>query len=113
MRVVAFIVLLFIGLPHPGLGQDLRLPNKQGSIKFAVIGDSGEPGPGQQAVAQQMVQWRTKFPFTFTLMMGDNLYGTERAGDYEKKFAVPYKALLDGGVKFYASLGNHDDPGQI
>ena len=25
---------------------------------------------------------------------------------------MPYKALLDDGVKFYASLGNHDDPTQ-
>jgi hypothetical protein len=46
-------------------------------------------------------------------MMGDNLYGTETAGDYEKKFALPYKALLDSGVKFYAALGNHDDAAQI
>jgi predicted phosphodiesterase len=113
MRVATLIVLLFVGLPLQGLGQDLRLPNKAGSVKFAVIGDSGEPGVGQVAVARQMASWRTKYPFTFTLMLGDNLYGTERAGDYEKKFALPYKALLDGGVKFYAALGNHDDAGQI
>ena len=24
------------------------------------------------------------------------------------KFELPYKPLLDAGVKFYASLGNHD-----
>jgi len=30
----------------------------------------------------------------------------------QKKFEVPYKPLLDGGVKFYASLGNHDDANQ-
>ena len=29
----------------------------------------------------------------------------------KRKFELPYKALLDGGVKFYASLGNHDDRG--
>jgi hypothetical protein len=45
-------------------------------------------------------------------MLGDNLYGRERAKDYEKKFERPYKALLDQGVKFYASLGNHDNPDQ-
>ena len=28
--------------------------------------------------------------------------------DFELKFETPYKPLLDGGVKFYASLGNHD-----
>ena len=28
--------------------------------------------------------------------------------DFKKKFEMPYKPLLDAGVKFYASLGNHD-----
>ena len=30
--------------------------------------------------------------------------------DYEQKFEHPYKALLDAGIKFYAALGNHDNP---
>ena len=92
---------------------DLRLPNKAGSLKFAVIGDSGEPGSGQTGVASQMAKWRGRFPFELVLMMGDNLYGTERPRDYEKKFAAPYKPIIDAGAKFYASLGNHDDAGQI
>ena len=45
-------------------------------------------------------------------MLGDNLYGKERPGDYADKFERPYKTLLDAGVKFYAALGNHDDPPQ-
>jgi predicted phosphodiesterase len=45
-------------------------------------------------------------------MLGDNLYGGEKPIDFVKKFETPYKALLDDGVKFYASLGNHDDPTQ-
>jgi 3',5'-cyclic AMP phosphodiesterase CpdA len=45
-------------------------------------------------------------------MNGDNLYGGNSAKDYDKKFELPYKLLLDGGVKFYASLGNHDDPSE-
>ena len=60
-----------------------------------------------------MGAWRTRFPFEFVLMMGDNLYGSERATDYQRKFELPYKPLLDAGVKFYAALGNHDDDGQI
>ena len=32
---------------------------------------------------------------------------------YERKFSIPYKPLIDAGVKFYAALGNHDDDGQI
>jgi hypothetical protein len=42
-------------------------------------------------------------------MAGDNMYGSERARDFEKKFEIPFKPLLDAKVKFYASLGNHDD----
>jgi 3',5'-cyclic AMP phosphodiesterase CpdA len=113
MPRAVIVLLLLIGLPLPGVSQQLRLPNKAGSLKFAVIGDTGQPGRGQTGVAQQMLAWRSRFPFELALMTGDNLYGSERPGDYEKKFAVPYKALLDAGVEFYASLGNHDDDGQI
>src|SRR4029453_12756205 len=45
-------------------------------------------------------------------MVGDNIYGGNAAKDYDKKFAIPYKPLLDGGIKFYAALGNHDDPSE-
>ncbi len=48
------------------------------------------------------------FPFELVALVGDNIYGSERPQDYRKKFEIPYKALLDAGVKFYASLGNHD-----
>jgi 3',5'-cyclic AMP phosphodiesterase CpdA len=42
-------------------------------------------------------------------MLGDNIYGGQKPEDFVRKFETPYKPLLDGGVKFYASLGNHDD----
>jgi hypothetical protein len=108
----AFILALVLTLPLTAVAQELRLPNKEGSLKFAVIGDSGEPGTGQTAIARQMNVWRSRYPYKFVLMTGDNLYGAERARDYERKFSLPYKALLDAGVQFYASLGNHDDDGQ-
>ena len=111
-RAFAVTVLLLVALPALAAAQDLRLPNKPGSLKFAVIGDSGEPGSGQKAIAKQMDAWRGRFPYEFVLMTGDNLYGTERPRDYRNKFEIPYKAVLDAGVKFYAALGNHDDDGQ-
>ncbi len=52
------------------------------------------------------------FPFEFVLMVGDNLYGSERPQDFTRKFELPYKTLLDAQIQFYASLGNHDDPNQ-
>ena len=111
-RVTLLIVLLFVALAGGLAAQELRLPNKDGSVKFAVIGDGGTGGSGQKAVANQMAAFRNKFKFEFAILLGDNLYGSERPGDYRNKFEIPYKALIDGGVKFYASLGNHDDPGQ-
>ena len=96
--------------PAPGA---LALPVTQGSVRFAVIGDSGRGDRWQQEVADQMVAWRARFPFTFVLMLGDNIYGTSTPHDYELKFERPYKALLDAGVVFRAAIGNHDDPAEI
>ena len=90
----------------------IALPNREGSVRFAVIGDSGTGGGAQREVAEQIAAAHARFPFEFAIMLGDNLYGREREGDYESKFERPYKPLLDAGVKFYASLGNHDEPDQ-
>ena len=59
-----------------------------------------------------MAECRQKFPFDFALMLGDNIYGTQTPADFQRKFEEPYKALLGAGVKFYAALGNHDDPNE-
>jgi predicted phosphodiesterase len=90
----------------------VTLPNKEDSVRFAVIGDTGTGGSAQIEVAKQLAAHRSAFPFEFALMLGDNLYGSERPSDYKNKFEIPYKPLLDAGVKFYAALGNHDDPSQ-
>ncbi|MGH9791231.1 MAG: metallophosphoesterase family protein [Candidatus Acidiferrales bacterium] len=94
--------------PPPGI----TLPKNDGSVRFAIIGDSGTGGHQQYEVARQMAAAHAVFPFEFVLMMGDNLYGDEDPEDYARKFEQPYKPLLDAGVKFYASLGNHDEPDQ-
>lgn len=88
--------------------QDLRLPNAADSVKFAVIGDSGTGDPPQFDVASQMAKFHGVFRFDRVIMLGDNIYGGQGASDLDQKFAQPYKALLDAGVNFYASLGNHD-----
>jgi len=90
--------------------QEFALPSVAGSVKFAVIGDSGSGDREQYEVANQMARFHAKFPFDLVIMLGDNIYGGQGAQDLVKKFSQPYKALLDQGVKFYASLGNHDDP---
>ena len=63
-RRSAVLALLLAGLILVAQAQELRLPNKEGSLKFAVIGDSGHPSTGQTAVAKQMASWRTRFPLS-------------------------------------------------
>lgn len=109
-RLIVAIVLFV--LAGPLTAQEPKLPNKEGTTKFAVLGDTGTGGSDQAAVARQLNSFRAKFPFEFVLLLGDNLYGREAPRDYSRKFEVPYKALIDAGVKFYAALGNHDDPNQ-
>ncbi len=110
MRVVAAALLVLSwSLPT---AQELVLPQRPDSVRFAVFGDSGTGDSAQYEVAAQMVKFHEKFPFTFSLMLGDNMYGSERPQDFERKFEQPYKALLDAKVEFRAVLGNHDDPNQ-
>jgi hypothetical protein len=90
----------------------VSLPLKEGSLRFAVIGDTGSGTREQQQLADVMMRYKTIFPFEFVLMMGDNLYGGESAKDYDKKFESVYKNMLDANVKFYATLGNHDESNQ-
>jgi hypothetical protein len=88
------------------------LPKDKDSVKFLVIGDTGTGGRAQYEVGQRIAEAYKSFPFEFAIMLGDNLYGSEGPSAYVNKFEKPYKPLLDAGVKFYASLGNHDEPAQ-
>ncbi len=120
--LLAFVISATLFLPVPAqkltnsaLSSPLKLtlPVKDGSVRFAVIGDTGSGSEKQRDVGAMMVKYRALFPFEFVLMMGDNVYGGEAPQDFEKKFSEPYKPLLDDKVKFYATLGNHDLPLQV
>ena len=98
---------------HGIAAQDLTVPNKpKGTLRFAVIGDSGTGDSNQYRLAKVFTDMHQRFPYEFVLMMGDNMYGGESARDFQRKFEIPYKPVLDKGVKFYASLGNHDSTNQ-
>jgi hypothetical protein len=96
--------------PSPG---QIVMPLRAGSVRFAAIGDSGRGDDPQIQVAQQMVEWRARFPFEFVLMLGDNIYGPHTPDDYRRKFDEPYRDLLQAGVTFHAAIGNHDEPGSL
>jgi hypothetical protein len=112
-RRLQLVLALWTALSAVALaGIDVHPPVADGSVRFAVIGDSGTGGRAQYAVATRLAEARSIFPYEFVLMLGDNLYGSERPQDFAWKFEQPYAPLLAADVKFYASLGNHDDPNQ-
>lgn len=107
--VLALGAILTVGIA----AQDLTLPNKpNGTLKFAVIGDSGTGDRNQYRLAKAFTDMHERFPYEFVLMLGDNMYGSENTRDFQRKFEIPYKPVLDKGIKFYASLGNHDSTNQ-
>ena len=60
----------------------ITLPNAPDSLKFAVIGDSGTGGGRQYQLAAQLAAAHKAYPFSFVLMLGDNIYGRETAKDF-------------------------------
>ena len=110
-RACAALLLLVVGASLTG-ALDLTLPNRPTSLKFAALGDNGTGGPAEYDVGRQMVAYHERFPFELVIMLGDNLYGRQEPRDFVDKFEEPYRPLLNAGVQFYASLGNHDNPRQ-
>ena len=90
----------------------LTLPLRDGSVRFLAIGDTGTGTKQQGELARVMADYRKVFPYEFVLMMGDNMYGKEKAADFKTKFEDVYQPILSQGVKFYATLGNHDESNQ-
>src|SRR4029434_3071070 len=90
----------------------VKPPTQKDGVLFAVIGDSGTGTQSQYDIGKQLTAARATFPFEFVIMVGDNIYGSERPQDFQQKFEKPYQALLDAKVEFRAALGNHDDPNQ-
>ena len=105
-KLVLCLFILFAVLPLSAADEK--------SFAFVVIGDAGCGCSGQEAVANRMLQWHSEKPFSVVLTTGDNIYGRDsrrRGGSrqlFEERFDKYYDGLLKKGVKFYASLGNHD-----
>ena len=85
---------------------------REGSVKMLVFGDTGRGSKEQYELGRVMNTYHQAFPYDTVLMTGDNIYGADKAEDMKKKFEDVYKPLIDKGVKFYASLGNHDASNQ-
>lgn len=77
--------------------------------RFAAIGDWGAGTPFQRDVAAQMAKAYQETPFKQVITLGDNIYPDGNINKHgEVYFKQTYKPLLDAGVHFVVSLGNHD-----
>jgi hypothetical protein len=82
--------------------------------RFVAFGDSGCGCSDQAKVATRLVQWYRTNRYRTVLMLGDNIYGGlfgTRGGSkklFSERFDKYYSPLLRDGVRFFATLGNHD-----
>jgi 3',5'-cyclic AMP phosphodiesterase CpdA len=113
-RNVLTVLLIATAAAWAGVSaQRITLPNQPNSLKFAAIGDNGTGESEQYDVSDMMTRAHRTFPFDLVIMLGDNMYGSQRPSDFVQKFERPYAALLAANVKFQASLGNHDRPENV
>jgi hypothetical protein len=103
------VLLMLVGSLAAASPQVAPMPGTN-PLHFAVIGDNGNGEEPQYDVARQMLRAHAVVPYTFVVMMGDNMYGSQTPRDFVNKFETPYGPLLRMGIPFYAALGNHDRP---
>lgn len=77
-------------------------------VRFIAFGDMGTGDNDQYALAKQMAAWHDAHPYDTALLLGDNIYPDGNPADLPAKFEKPYAELLRRGIRFQASLGNHD-----
>lgn len=100
------ILLLVFLLPVSSVTSRADEPSAK-RVVFAVIGDSGTGKQPQQDLAGVMDQFYQHERFEFVIMLGDNIYGSISKKSLQQCFEKPYCKLIEHGVDFYASLGNH------
>jgi Calcineurin-like phosphoesterase len=108
----AFALCLSLAASAPAREQAVGVADDQTAL-FAIIGDMGTGSRRQLEVGETLEKVRKeRFPFTFVITLGDNIYGGEEPSDFQRKFVLPYKPIIDANIPFYASLGNHDATAQ-
>lgn len=87
------------------------------SIRVLTLGDFGYgasenrslAGEPQKRVAVAMLQAQRAQPFDFALTLGDNFYPDGMLSPTDARWVTLWQELYDPlGLKFYATLGNHD-----
>jgi 3',5'-cyclic AMP phosphodiesterase CpdA len=77
-------------------------------LRFVAVGDVGLGNKEQYEVARAMNSYWQQNAFPLTLLLGDNIYPNGEIEKIKAVFEAPYQTLRKQGVRFYATLGNHD-----
>jgi predicted MPP superfamily phosphohydrolase len=86
----------------------IALPKEKPLLRFGVLADTGTGSMQQYAVGRALLKHHRERTLDMVLLAGDNIYNGGEFSKIKDNFAIPYKDLLQSGVKFYACLGNHD-----
>jgi Calcineurin-like phosphoesterase len=105
LALLSAAALAAIGLQNP---QSTAPRDASASVRFLAFGDMGTGDREQYELAERMTAWQGESGFDTVLLLGDNIYPDGNPLHLPEKFEKPYAELLRRGVKFYASLGNHD-----
>ncbi|HVH25959.1 MAG TPA: metallophosphoesterase [Vicinamibacterales bacterium] len=76
-----------------------------GDFSFVVIGDPGEGDASQHVLRDQLLSVSSGPDVRFVVVSSDVVYPTGAMKDYEAKFWLPFKGIVD---PVYAIPGNHD-----
>jgi tartrate-resistant acid phosphatase type 5 len=99
------------GAPAGGAGGESGASNAV--VKLIAIGDTGEGNENQNLVADQMdKKCAAVGGCTAVVMLGDNFYSQGVKTTDDTQWVTKFEQIYDrpnlNGLKFYATLGNHD-----
>jgi hypothetical protein len=77
-------------------------------LVFAAIGDNGSGGRQAMAVADQMADTYALRPYGLVCLLGDICYYGSIQDRFHDVFEEPMEPLIEAGVRFELSIGNHD-----
>jgi predicted phosphodiesterase len=79
------------------------------SLRVLAFGDFGTGSPAQAETAKAMLEYHKLHPFDFGLTLGDNFYSRGMTSPDDPRWQTQWEQLYGPlGIKFYATLGNHD-----
>jgi tartrate-resistant acid phosphatase type 5 len=79
------------------------------AIRVLAFGDFGTGSAAQKKTAAAMLEFHRKTPFDFGITLGDNFYNVGMTSPADARWKTWWEDMYAAlGVKFYATLGNHD-----